>query len=81
MFMAKISCWFVENGKPKNIRSEVKNANIVTISQVRLYSVDTQVSAAEETGMVKERLSALTWLIWFSKWGFWWLCKRSDQKL
>ena len=41
--------------------SEVKYTNIGTVRQTRLHSVDTQVSAADGIGMVKERLSTLTW--------------------
>ena len=40
--------------------SEVKYTNIGTVRQTRLHSVDTQVSAADGIGMVKERLSTLT---------------------
>ena len=40
--------------------SEVKYTNIGTVRQTRLHSVDTQVSAADEIGMVKEGLSTLT---------------------
>ena len=41
--------------------SEVKYTNIGTVRQTRLHSVDAQVSAADGIGMVKERLSTLTW--------------------
>ena len=41
--------------------SEVKYTNIGTIRQTRLHSVDVQVSAAGGIGMVKKRLSTLTW--------------------
>ena len=41
--------------------SEVKYTNIGTLRQTRLHSVDAQVSAADGIGMVKERLSTLTW--------------------
>ena len=41
--------------------SEVKYTNIGTVRQTRLHSVDAQVSAADEIGMVKEKLSTLTW--------------------
>ena len=41
--------------------SEVKYTNIGTVRQTRLHSVDAQVSAADQIGMVKERLSTLTW--------------------
>ena len=41
--------------------SEVKYINIGTVRQTRLHSVDAQVSAADLIGMVKERLSTLTW--------------------
>ena len=41
--------------------SEVKHTNIGTVRQTRLHSVDSQVSAADGNGMVKERLSTLTW--------------------
>ena len=40
--------------------SEVKYTNISTVRQTRLHSVDTQLSSADETGMVKEGLSTLT---------------------
>ena len=41
--------------------SEVKYTDIGTVRQTRLHSVDAQVSVAGEIGMVKERLSTLTW--------------------
>ena len=41
--------------------SEVRYTNIGTLRQTRLHSVDAQVSAADGIGMVKERLSTLTW--------------------
>ena len=41
--------------------SEVKYTNIGTVRQTKLHSVDAQVSAADGIGMVKERLSTLTW--------------------
>ena len=41
--------------------SEVKYTNIGTVRQTRLHSVDAQVSAADEIGMVKGKLSTLTW--------------------
>ena len=41
--------------------SEVKYTNIGTLRQTRLHSVDAQVFAADGTGLVKERLSTLTW--------------------
>ena len=41
--------------------SEVKYTNISSVRQTRLHSVDTQVFVADGIGMVKERLSALTW--------------------
>ena len=41
--------------------SEVKYTNIGTLRQTRLHSVDVQASAADGIGMVKERLSTLTW--------------------
>ena len=41
--------------------SGIKYTNIGTVRQTRLHSVDAQVSAADEIGMVKERLSTLTW--------------------
>ena len=41
--------------------SEVKYTNIGTVRQTRLHSVDVQVSAADGIGMVKKRLSTLTW--------------------
>ena len=41
--------------------SEVKYTKIGTARQIRLHSVDVKVSAIDEMGMVKERLSALTW--------------------
>ena len=41
--------------------SEVKYTNICTLRQARLHSVDAQVSAADGIGLVKERLSTLTW--------------------
>ena len=59
MFKAKISCRFVENGKPF-MDSEVKCTNIGTVRQTRLHSVDTQVSASDKIGMGKEGLSLLT---------------------
>ena len=43
------------------IGSEVKYTNIGTVRQTRLHSVDVQVSAADGIGMVKKRLSTLTW--------------------
>ena len=65
MFMAKISCWFVEYGKPKNIHGFWSLVHKHWYGKVikRLHSVDAQVSAADGTGMVKERLSTLTWRI------------------
>ena len=42
------------------MNSEVKYTNISTVRQTRLHSVDTQLSSADETGMVKEGLSTLT---------------------
>ena len=41
--------------------SEVKYTNFSTVRQTRLHSVNAQVSAADGIGMVKERLSTLTW--------------------
>ena len=41
--------------------SEVKYTNFSTVRQARLHSVNAQVSAADGIGMVKERLSTLTW--------------------
>ena len=41
--------------------SEVKYTDIGTVRQTRLHSVDAQVSVAAGIGMVKERLSTLTW--------------------
>ena len=41
--------------------SEVKYTNIGTLRQTRLHSVDAQVFAADGIGLVKERLSTLTW--------------------
>ena len=41
--------------------SEVKYTNISSVRQTRLHSVDTQVFVSDGIGMVKERLSALTW--------------------
>ena len=43
--------------------SEVKYTNIGTVRQTRLHSVDVQVSAADGIGMVKKRLSTLTWTL------------------
>ena len=40
---------------------EGRSTNIGTVKQTTLYSVDAQVSAADEIGMVKKRLSSLTW--------------------
>ena len=60
--MVKISCWFVENGKLKNIHGFWRQfTKIDTVRQTRLHSTDAQVSEADGTGMVKERLSTLTW--------------------
>ena len=41
--------------------SEVKHTHIGTVRQTRPHSVDSQVSAADGIGKVKERLPALTW--------------------
>ena len=41
--------------------SEIKYTNIGTVRQTRLHSVDAQVSAADKIGMMKERLTTLTW--------------------
>ena len=41
--------------------SEVNHTIIGTVRQTRLHSVDSEVSAADGIGMVKERLSTLTW--------------------
>ena len=41
--------------------SEVKYTNIGKLRQTRLHSVDAQLSVAHGIGMVKERLSTLTW--------------------
>ena len=41
--------------------SEVKYTNIGNLRQTRLHSVDVQLSVAGRIGMVKERLSSLTW--------------------
>ena len=41
--------------------SEVKCTNTGTARQIRLHSVDVKVSAVDEMGTVKERLSTLTW--------------------
>ena len=40
---------------------EGRSTNIGTVKQTTLYSVDAQVSATDEIGMVKKRLSSLTW--------------------
>ena len=40
---------------------EVKYTDIGTVRQTRLHSVDAQVSVAGGIGMVKQRLSTLTW--------------------
>ena len=41
--------------------SKVNYTSIGTLRQTKLHSVDAQVSAADGIGMVKERLSTLTW--------------------
>ena len=41
--------------------SEVKYTNIGSVRKKRLHSVDAHVFVADGIGMVKERLSALTW--------------------
>ena len=41
--------------------SEARSTNTGTVKQTALHSVDTQVSAADGIGMVKKRLSSLTW--------------------
>ena len=41
--------------------SEVKYTNISTVRQIRCHSVDAHVSVADRIGIVKERLSTLTW--------------------
>ena len=43
------------------IGSEIKYTNIGTVRKTRLHSVDAQVSAADKIGMMKERLTTLTW--------------------
>ena len=40
--------------------SEVRYTDIGMVRQIRLHSVDSQVSAADRIGTVKESLSALT---------------------
>ena len=40
---------------------EGRSTNTGTVKQTTLYSVDAQVSAADGIGMVKKRLSSLSW--------------------
>ena len=64
MNMENISCWSVENGKPKNIHgfwSQVHKHWYGKANKTSFRGWPWTVSVADRIGIVKERLSTLTW--------------------